>query len=441
MDQQPMVDNDDGVDFDASGDIDPNQEAKAVHEISSVGTASESVTDSEAIKDDLGEDVKSIETHGDETETKTAKVKEADDAQSEIVPEGQLNMNHHRYDKVVIVTKIQKPQDINILKKMFCFCNGAYNRYVNYDVVVFIAEPFTQKDVEELREITALIAPAKLTVASDGPSLEEHLATMTEEEIKFLYDRCNVTSGENITWRHHCTEPGNPVINNLAYAWQSEFRTYHIYKHPALAEYKYMIWFDSDAQCIEPWEKDPMKVMVENDLVLLYHHFPNGRSRSEAIRKKTKQVYNREVCSIVHKDHHLEALNCSRELYHVALRQVHGFHHITNLDFYRNETQQQFLKLFVSDYKFSRTFDDQIGVTLPAALGAPTRTSGYEDHGLNQRIFHKGRPYFNGRLSRYKRIMGKNFTDLPIYWYTRGGSKLMRGGEKCTKYVEKPKDK
>jgi hypothetical protein len=148
-----------------------------------------------------------------------------------------------RYDGVVIVTKVLHPANISILKQMFCLLNAAYNRHVNYDLLVFTTIPWSQQDIQKLQ---ASVAPAKLTVALEGPSLEEHLNSMSVEERDFLEKRCNVTKGEKLTWFHHCSEKNSHLFNNLGYSWQSEFRAYHIWKHEALKNYKYMFWIDSE---------------------------------------------------------------------------------------------------------------------------------------------------------------------------------------------------
>lgn len=149
-----------------------------------------------------------------------------------------------RYDGVVIATKVLWSNDKAMLKQMFCLLSAAYNRFVNYDLVVFTTLPWT---VEEIEDLQMSVAPAKLKVVSEGPSLQEHIATMTEDEKSFLFHRCNVTKNEDITWFHRCHEEGSHLINNLGYSWQSEFRAYHIWTHAAIQEYKYMMWIDSDA--------------------------------------------------------------------------------------------------------------------------------------------------------------------------------------------------
>jgi hypothetical protein len=150
---------------------------------------------------------------------------------------------YERYEGVVIATKVLHPIDIPTLKQMFCLLNAAYNRHVNYDLLVFTTLPWTR---EQIQDLELSVAPAKLTVAVEGPSLEEHLASMTLQERDFLERRCNVTKGEKLTWFHRCTEENSHLYNNLGYSWQSEFRAYHIWNHEALKPYKYMFWVDSE---------------------------------------------------------------------------------------------------------------------------------------------------------------------------------------------------
>ncbi len=165
-----------------------------------------------------------------------------------------------KYDGVVITTKVHFC-DIKEIKRMFCLLKAAYNRFVNYDILVFTTIPWTDEEIHELAQV---VAPAKLTVAIDGPPLEEQLALMTVEELDFLKKRCSKTRDKdnvkNITWFNHCEEKKYGSYVNLAYAWQSEFRAYHIWTHPALEGYKYQMWMDSDSLCTRTWEHDPMKV-------------------------------------------------------------------------------------------------------------------------------------------------------------------------------------
>ena len=112
-----------------------------------------------------------------------------------------------------------------------CYLSHAYNDKRRYDIVVFTTLPWTE---DEIAELQAVVAPAKLTVALEAPPLEEQVAAMTKDEKDFLYKRCNVTEGKEISWFNYCTEPGSRHSNNLGYCWQAEFRSYHIWTHPAI---------------------------------------------------------------------------------------------------------------------------------------------------------------------------------------------------------------
>jgi len=131
-----------------------------------------------------------------------------------IVPEEDVTMDTHdppfqRYDNVVITTKVHWSENLAQLKRMMCLLKAAYNRFVNYDILVFTTIPWTDEEVEELAKV---VAPAKLIVAIDGPPLEGHLASMTKEEVDYLVKRCSVEPNENITWFHHCKEENVSLI-------------------------------------------------------------------------------------------------------------------------------------------------------------------------------------------------------------------------------------
>ena len=90
-----------------------------------------------------------------------------------------------------------------------------------------------------------------------------------------------------------------------------------------------MIWLDSDVQCVKPWDVDPMKVMIESDLVILFHQFPAGQSKNNLIKEKMQKAYNRVACGIKY-DKHLKPSFCRNPEENVFLSQILGFHHITS---------------------------------------------------------------------------------------------------------------
>jgi hypothetical protein len=344
------------------------------------------------------------------------------------LPNRDSSHNFTRYDDVVIVTKTLWAKDIDIIQQMLCYISHAYNDKRRYDIVVFTTIPYTEEEISSLQEV---VAPTNLTVVLDGPSLEEHLAAMTQEEKEFLFKRCNATMNNTLTWQHYCTEPDSHHYNNLGYCWQAEFRAYNIWTHPAISKYKYMLWMDADTRVAAEWtdENDPMKVMVENDLHLLFAGFPYGTSRDDIVREKMERVYNKSVCSIRQRpDGSLRPSMCTNQSI-FELKQVAGNHHITNLETYRKPIHQEFLRQFVGDYRFSRKFDDQIAVTIPAVMEDDGKKAWHERSvGLSLKIAHHRMFDNNGRDKspankwNFFHKIKHNFTGLE---------------ERCGKYVTK----
>jgi hypothetical protein len=105
---------------------------------------------------------------------------------------------------------------------------------------------------------------------------------------------------------------------------------------------------------------------------------------------------------------------------------VHGFMHITNLDFYRNATNLRFLELLVGDHRFSRQADDQLAVTAPVALVAPERAWDMRRNGLNLGIHH------NGQLDGKEKntVQGYN-----VFWEKEGKKKWAVARDMCDNLV------
>jgi len=282
------------------------------------------------------------------------------------------------YDGVVIVTKVIGQIDTQKLKRHLCMLSHAYNDRMNYDIVVFTTLPWDKKNVRVLQDI---VAPAKLTVALESAPLEEQLVAMPEEERDFLRTRCGLKlPNETLSYNNWCTEPGyNGGYISLGYSWQAEFRAYHIWTHEALKDYKYMMWLDSDALVSKVWDKDPMKPMVEDNLIILYSSFNYGRLRNTMVKDKMFKHYNRSICHIsqCHERGGLCPEFCEdNPSMRFLVKQIGGYHHITNLDVYRKPIHQKFLKDFVGIHRFSREMDDQIAVTLPALMEQSIRNDG-----------------------------------------------------------------
>jgi hypothetical protein len=148
----------------------------------------------------------------------------------------------------VIATKMQGNSTLLQVEQSLCLLKYAYNERVNYDIVVFTATEITE---EEINRIKAAAAPAKVTVVRDNPGIQAMVADLAPADLQYLLTRCNVTDASQLTWRTRCLETSSAGTTNMPiqYTWQAEFRSLHLWKHPAIAKYKYMMWLDSDGYC------------------------------------------------------------------------------------------------------------------------------------------------------------------------------------------------
>jgi hypothetical protein len=309
----------------------------------------------------------------------------------------------------VIVTKVLWPKDLGPLKKWMCFLAHSYTDKMKYDVVIFTTMPWNESQITELQEVAH---PAKLTVALEGPSLEEHVKSMTPDEVEFLYKRCNVTDGDHISWHHYCKEPGSRHVNNLGYSWQAEFRAYHIWNHPAIKAYKYMMWLDADAFVGKTWDVDPMQVMIENDYTVMYSGFPYGTTRGDLnLGEKLLKAYNVSICGVSDNTTNIYVKTCPNNF--TDVRQIAGMHHITNLEVFRKDIHQQFLKSFTGDYKFSRQSDDQMAVTIVGLMEQYIQNN-FTDVPTNIKLFHEKGNGFPLKIQHHRMFDCINKPKVPM---------------------------
>jgi hypothetical protein len=305
----------------------------------------------------------------------------------------------------VIAMKIHGVNHVTSLRQSLCLLKYAYNERPNYDILVFSTLPVPQEDINSLQ---AIVAPAKFTLVVDNPGLHEMVHALKPERRDHLLKRCNATKVEELEFYTKCTE--GDTFEKIAYTWQAEFRVLHIWKHPALAPYRYMLWIDSDGFCTKKWDKDPMAAMIRNDLALLFANFPQGSSKGFGFQERFVAAFNQTFCYVGLEDGHLYAKSgiCKK----VKIPQVHGFLHVTNLDFYRSEPVMHWARTLIGDTKFSRMYDDQLGVTMPAAVLAPNRSWYMVEHGINLEVYH------NGKLD------GKRFSGAGgfVKWWRRNGT-------------------
>lgn len=304
-------------------------------------------------------------------------------AQHEIV-------DFQKQDGVVVAVKIHGPAHAIQLKQSLCLFTAAYNHRVNYDIVVFTTLPLPDPDVREMQEI---VHPASVSVYVDEKTLSDHLRGMNNEQRVDLLQRCNVTSTDELFWWTRCCEEGSTgLCMPLSYTWQAEFRSKWLWKHPALAPYKYMFWYDSDAFATRAWTQDPIAAMVRNNLVMFFDHWPQGRASSLELRQRIFEAYGRIPCSMALNEHGTFAMEYGNltSCKGCAIKQIHGFFHITDLDFYRNAMNQHWFEHLIGDSKFSRKWDDQLAVTIPAIMAAPDRSMLMEKAGVVLDVWHNG---------------------------------------------------
>ncbi|CAJ1968706.1 unnamed protein product [Cylindrotheca closterium] len=301
-----------------------------------------------------------------------------------------ITVNHfHRYDGVVIATKIHGPHQISLVSQSLCLLQKAYNARMNYDILVFTTIPLSNYQTEQLMQ---LVAPAKLTVALDIPvgGLQQMIANLSEQRRQIFLERCKVNSADNITWFSEC--PGR-----LAYNWQAEFRTLHIWNHPALAKYKFMVWTDSDGFPTQIWDQDPVAHMIAHNLAIFFDHFPQGKIQGtvrDTVLQRMEKAFNKTLCTLefAKKGHLRPTFGTLKKCLerNITIPLIHGFFHITNLQFYRREIVLQWQETLLGECFLCRHLDDQMAVTIPAAMLAPRRSRDMRRSGLNLKVFHNG---------------------------------------------------
>jgi hypothetical protein len=293
-------------------------------------------------------------------------------------------VDFEKQDKVVIAIKIHGPPYLTQLKQSLCLLTAAYNNRVQYDILLFHSEPLPEKDVQELHTI---VHPARLLLEQDDKTLQQHLEGMDDEQTQRLLKRCNVNATHQLEWWTRCNEDGYKGADMpLRYNWQAEFRSKWIWYSKQLSNYRYMMWWDSDAMATKVWQQDPVAFMIRHKLKLFFDHFPGGSSKGPALQKKMIQAYNTSLCALKLANGRLHPIfgHCDSP----NIQQIHGFFHITDLDFYRNAENLRWFDIMIGHSKFSRQWDDQLAVTVPAAMRAANESGSMNHHGVVLDIYH-----------------------------------------------------
>ena len=151
-----------------------------------------------------------------------------------------------------------------------------------------------------------------------------------------------------------------------------------------------MLWIDSDGFATKPWKKDPVDYFIKNDGIIMFDHFPMGSARAW-IQERVYAAFNATICDLnLSKEtgNLVTKLGTKDECNDKRINDIHGFLHITNLDFYRSPIVRDGLVTMLGDCFLCRDPDDQISVTVPAAILAPNRSWEMRSKGFRLDIYH-----------------------------------------------------
>lgn len=323
-------------------------------------------------------------------------------------------------DGVAIVTKIHGPHQWALVLQSLCLFHHSYNQRLLYDIVIFTAEPI---DDDKVASLQALIAPVNVQVVLDNQGLQKEIAAIPSHKRQKFLDQCrqhnqmetasNAVMAQNLTWFSDCGE------GRLAYNWQAEFRSIHIWNHPVLQNYQWMYWMDTDAFCTKKWDRDPIAFAIHHKLAIFFDNFPGGGSRELATR--IADGFNVTLCKVRvtpqgEMESTLGTVEDARSNEHcnsTQLRSIYGFLHITNLDFYRSPAVQHGIKALMGDSFLARDPDDQQAVTIPAAVLAPERSWDMRKKGIQLDVFHN--LHIDGKTSEKVKLF-KEFWKTSTLW-------------------------
>ena len=186
-----------------------------------------------------------------------------------------------------------------------------------------------------------------------------------------------------------------------------------------------MLWLDTDGFCTDVWKRDPVAYMIQNQLAVFFGNFPGGAQRGQEFQDRVQTAFNQSFCDIKLKDGHLVGSSeCGARS---PIQNIHGFFHITDLDFYRSDPVMHWANTLIGDEFLSRRFDDQLAVTAPAAILAPERSWDMYSHDFKLNVYHNSdidgkRNRRSGGFRMYWKKYGQNFTEAWSVCNIRAGN-------------------
>jgi hypothetical protein len=305
---------------------------------------------------------------------------------------------------------------------------AAYNDRLNYDIMIFVTEALSDNEVRDIKEV---VHPAHVIVETDKDTLSKQISKLTRDQKQDLLNRCSKNSTEELFWWTRCCDEDNKGdCMPLAYNWQAEFRSKWIWYSKGLAKYKWMMWYDSDAMATKVWQQDPVAFAIRHQLKMLFDHFPQGFRSHEDLRGMMEDAYNGDhICDVKLVNGHLQAFRKVGGCNKPKIPQIHGFFHITDLDFYRSEANLKWFNNMIGDRKFTRSWDDQLAVTVPAAILAPNKSWDMNANGIVLDVYHN--QHFDGDIKRRHRGGG-----YVHWWENNSNTSFPEAIEECAVFVK-----
>jgi len=320
-----------------------------------------------------------------------------------------------RQEGVVIATKIHGPEYLRMLTQMLCLLHQAYNSRLQYDIIVFTTEPI---DPSQVLHITQMVAPVHIQFVHDNKGLQEEIAALSPERRQQFIKDCRLQSEMelvNLTWYSDC-------LGRIAYNHQAEFRSWHIWNHPSVIDYHYMMWLDADAFCSQRWTRDPVAIAMQHNLTILFDNFPQGDTISREVHARIQKAMNGSLCNVKLTPEGYFQRSINEDCYAkggTRIPLIHGFFHITNMDFYRRHIY--WAEVLIGNGFLQRRFDDQVAVTIPAAYYTPNQSFLLRKVGIDLAVFH------NGRIDGNMKVKGGGFL---AFWHKNGGKEQFPDGHK-----------
>eukprot|EP00543_Licmophora_paradoxa_P008063 CAMPEP_0202449056 /NCGR_PEP_ID=MMETSP1360-20130828/7827_1 /ASSEMBLY_ACC=CAM_ASM_000848 /TAXON_ID=515479 /ORGANISM="Licmophora paradoxa, Strain CCMP2313" /LENGTH=370 /DNA_ID=CAMNT_0049066869 /DNA_START=509 /DNA_END=1622 /DNA_ORIENTATION=+ len=345
----------------------------------------------------------------------------------------------NRYEGVILVTKIHDSSNLIELEQCVCLLQAAYNHQPLYDYLIFHTENITQE--QQLR-VNSIVHPANVTWAQDTQPLQDVLAGLPPATLDTLFRRCNqpgasgINTTQELTWRHRCTD--GRFNMPLAYNWMAEFRSKWIWRRPELADYKYMLWFDTDSFATMAWREDPIEYMVQNKMALLMGDYGlHSTPVASGVKYRIRNAYNTTICKVSINDTRfttiLDSNITSPCLEFGNVEHVHGFFHITDLDFYRLPVNRLWADEVIGhDGIYQRIWDDQLAVVVPPAVLAPHRMATLDQIGVCPLLLHNLQVMDHHEA----RAFTTGYRGFKAYWRIHGEEYFPEGYGKCKDYVQ-----